>query len=313
VRNNAMLVSLLDSNGDTKAALETGAEALKVLRPDNAGNYPFIMALTAVRAKAGQNDAAAAILVPLLKVVTDPEQQNNIAYSLADLGLDLPAAEAAERSALDTLTQQASAWTLDEDINSIKPKSSLIVASWDTMGWIFFREGRLKEAHSYISAAWRCRTDPTLGLHLGDVEVAENDPTSAFATYQMALSLLPNTRVGMPPTFTELSEKLKAAVDRAHRAGGKSSIKDWRAAAQAVRTLPLGPSEGRTGSAEYRVLLSQGKADSDRPVDHALPQGDTLLLSTNFSDFTPPAEKTRVLLTGYINCLNNSCQFVIEP
>jgi len=310
---NAMLVYQLDEQGDTKGAIEAGTAALKLLSPDKPENSRFIQNLATVQVKAGDKAGAARNLAVLLKAVTDPENQNNVAYALADIGLELPTAEAAERQALDSLGSKASAWTLEEDVNPVKAISSLTVASWDTMGWILFREGHIKEARSYIAAAWRARQDATLGLHLGDIAMADNDPNAAFTAYQLALTMMPNTHVGMPPSFIEMSEKLKAAVDRARKAGGKSPVKDWRAALQAMRTIPLGPAEGRVGSAEYRILISQGKADRVHALGHGLPKGDTLLLSTNFSEFTPHGEKGRILITGYLNCLSETCELVIEP
>ena len=181
------------------------------------------------------------------------------------------------------------------------------------MGWVLFREGHIKEAHNYIAAAWHNAPDATIGLHLGDIELAENDPNAAFATYQLALATIPSLHGTAPPAVTEIVEKLKAGIDRTHSAGGKSTIKDWHAAAQAFRTIPLGPSEGRSGSAEYRILVAQGKADIVRATGHTLTGGDTLLLSTNFSDLTPRGEKGRVLVTGYLNCITATCEFVIEP
>jgi len=222
VRNNAMLVSLLNGNGSTQEAIEAGKSALKLIPPDNAQNYRFIMALATVEIKAGDKTDAASILAPMLKTVSDPEQQNGTAYSLADMGLELTAAEAVERSALDSLTAKASAWTLEEDPQTIKPVSSLIVASWDTLGWIFFREGRLKEAHSYIAAAWHSRHDATLGLHLGDIEMAENDPSAAFNSYQLALATIPSFRGDMPPRL--FRSVRKTAGRHRSRSNGRRKI-----------------------------------------------------------------------------------------
>ena len=312
-RLNAMLVSLLDNQGDTKAAIEAGNAALKLIPPDNPKNSVFILALATAQIKAGDKAAAAQNLVPLLKVATDPGTQNNIVYMLADMDLELPAAEAAERSALDTFTSLSSSWTLEENAASLKQKSTLLAASWDTMGWIYFREGRIKDAYSYVSASWHVNHHAEVGLHLGDLAMAENDPNTAFNAYELALATQPVTRGPVPPSIAAMNEKIKAGIDRARKAGGKSSVKDWHAAAQALRVIPLGPSEGRVGSAEYRILISQGKVDSIRAVGNGLPKGDTLLLSTNFSEFTPSGEKGRVLISGYLNCLTTTCELVIEP
>jgi len=80
-----------------------------------------------------------------------------------------------------------------------------------------------------------------------------------------------------------------------------------------MRTVDLGPAEGRSGSVEYRVLLAQGKAELAHPVDHDLPRAENLIRSASFIGFIPAGSEARIARFGYLNCLAANCEFVLEP
>ena len=40
-----------------------------------------------------------------------------------------------------------------------------IAASWDTLGWILFREGKSAEAESYLKASWIAEENPETNKH----------------------------------------------------------------------------------------------------------------------------------------------------
>jgi hypothetical protein len=85
---------------------------------------------------AGSETKGAPTLVALLRDNGDPFTMNNAAYELAKAFKELPLAEATERKVLDRLGAESRTWTLDESPQTLRQKSSLIVSSWDTLGWI---------------------------------------------------------------------------------------------------------------------------------------------------------------------------------
>ena len=97
---------------------------------------------------------------------------NDAAFELADAKQELPLDDAKERAALEKLTAETQSWTLDESAQTLRAKTSLLVASWDTMGWILFREGKAKEAKSFIEAAWANNPKAELRAHLDEVDAA---------------------------------------------------------------------------------------------------------------------------------------------
>jgi Flp pilus assembly protein TadD len=82
----------------------------------------------------------------------DPKNQNAynaLGYSLAERNLRLDEAQA-----------------LIAKARELAPDDPFIM---DSMGWVQFRLGRLKEAESLLRQAYRMRPDPEIAAHLGEV------------------------------------------------------------------------------------------------------------------------------------------------
>lgn len=318
LRANTTLVAFLVSQPDgRKASIAAGLAALKLLPAGDPANAPLVLAVATQQIAAGSLAEAAAILSAALKVATLPEIQNNVAYLPAQTGIDLPVAEAAERTVLDTLTAESNTWTLDENPLTLRQKSSLLAASWDTMGWILFLEGHMTEARSYIQPVWHLRPSLELGSHLGDIALADHNPTAASEAYQLALATIPpGAGKDNPPMAAEVERNTQGQA-RARKAAAPATlpeIKDPRPALQKLRTVSLGPANDRKGTAEYRILIAHGKAELIRPNTEAtLPDADALLKAVSFAAFTPFGYDGRLVLFGMLNCTSEACDFVIEP
>ncbi len=128
------------------------------------------------------------------------------------------------------LDKETSSWTLDESPTTLQQKTSMLISSWDTMGWILYREGKLKEAKSYLDAAWMNRQDAVVTEHRNEVNAA-----------------------------LESSEKPH------HAQLPRADITVTASAPQGLRTFPLGPANGRHGVAEYRLLLAHGRVERMEP------------------------------------------------
>ncbi len=74
---------------------------------------------------------------------------NALGYSLADRSIRLPEAHALIAKALE-----------------LAPQDPFIM---DSMGWVHFRMGRLKEAEDLLRRAFALRDDPEIAVHLGEV------------------------------------------------------------------------------------------------------------------------------------------------
>ncbi len=104
--------------------------------------------------RAGMKEKGHDTLMAVMKDTKDPMVMNDTAYELADAGQELTEDEAAARKAIEMMTTETKAWTLDESSQKLVARSRQLFAVWDTLGWIFYREGKLDDAESYLKAAW---------------------------------------------------------------------------------------------------------------------------------------------------------------
>jgi Flp pilus assembly protein TadD len=114
-------------------------------------------------------DASEAEFRKVLKLNPDnANAMNYLGYMLADRNVRLEEAF--------QLIQKA----LDQEPNN--------GAYLDSLGWVYFRQGKLNEAESMlIRALDRIGTDPTVHDHLGDVYLKQGKTRDAIAQWQASL------------------------------------------------------------------------------------------------------------------------------
>jgi transglutaminase-like putative cysteine protease/tetratricopeptide (TPR) repeat protein len=159
------LASLQTNAQDYAAALKT-LEAAAEQNPDN--KTIRIQQSEALR-RLNRNEEAAAAAKSVLDGTDDPGVLNDAAYTLSETGLDLSVAEEASRRGIAKLEEKSAAISTAEANSKSFAEANLLIASWDTQGWILYREGKLDEAKEMISAAWRASLQAEVGLHLTQV------------------------------------------------------------------------------------------------------------------------------------------------
>ena len=191
----------LSDNQPAKAE-ENAERAMGMLTDYGRGRYPDLqLTLGVAQMRTGKQDKGIENLTDLLKKTDNPSFINDAAYELADANKELALDEEKQRIALADLTKGTQGWTLNEPVEVVRPKTLQLIAAWDTMGWILFREGKVREAKPYIAAAWMNRPDSTLRQHLDEVNAklgvpAANKPldTQEVRTYPLGP---PGTRHGV--------------------------------------------------------------------------------------------------------------------
>ncbi len=278
------LIAMLVQDGKTNEAVQAGDAALARLPEDQRDNPGLQLAVGQAEMKAGQDEKAADRMVKVLKTTEDPSASNSAAYLLAEANQQLTLAESSQRSTLEKLDLETQSWTLDESPAVLKQRTALLVASWDTMGWILFREGKLSEAESYVEAAWRNSLRSDVGAHLVQIRAAIANPGKAREMEQ-AKTIEDKTESPSP---------------------GKSN--------QELRTFSLGPAQGRQGVAEYRLLLTDGKVErAEQTGDHAVAGGTELLTRSDLSQLFPRDAKAKLVREAMLNCHSEKCDLVFMP
>ncbi|MDB5796469.1 MAG: tetratricopeptide repeat protein [Paucimonas sp.] len=139
----AQLLRTANQVGEGMAVLENGLKQY----PENA-DLLYDYALLAE--KADKLDVMETALRKVIRIApTNQHAYNALGYSFAERGIRLE-----------------EAFTLVERALSLAPDDPFIM---DSMGWVQFRLGRLKEAEALLRRAHAIRPDPEIAVHLGEV------------------------------------------------------------------------------------------------------------------------------------------------
>jgi len=137
--------------------------------------------------KAGMFDESiAAMRSVLARNADNADALNFIGYLYAERGLRLREARTLIKKALE-----------------LKPDDGYIM---DSLGWVYFRMGRLKKALHYLERAHeRVPEDPTIAEHLGDVWQRLDKPEKALELYRRSRELAPD-RPGVQEKINTLDQ-----------------------------------------------------------------------------------------------------------
>ena len=312
---SAWLVSLLLEENRTEEAVSEAESAIARLPEEKKKDEKLQAALGQAQLKAGMKGKGRITLLALMQSTTDPGMMNSAAYELADAGLELQAAEAATRNALEKMGEESKTWTMHESSQMLAAKSRLIEATWDTMGWILYREGKMDDAEIYLKASWRMGQGAEEGEHLAELLEKKGRTNAALTTCELALATIPShNEMGVRKMPNDRQHELEARVQVLRRAGAKSSASDAHKTLQDLRIIPLGAAKGLSGTAEYRLLLSHGKVEREEPIgNRRLEAGDNHLKAFDVREFWPTDSEARLVRLGMLNCHANVCEVVLEP
>ena len=258
---------------------------------------------------AGKKDAAMANLKAALKGTTDPGTLNDAAYEMADFNFDLPEAESTMKQALDKLDAETAQTSLGNLSQDDIDHANLLTAAWDTMGWVYFREGKLPLAESYVSAAWVTSQAAEVGGHLAQIYEKEGKYQKAIDTDSLALAaatLTPDPSGN--DALTSLMARMKAKGFKPH--AGDAGQKLGK-----MRTYSVPKPAGLEGSADFFVLLSPGKVDDVQFIhgDQPLRSAADSIKKVDFTGQFPEGSTAKLLRRGILFCspVSSACQFTL--
>ncbi|UGQ46785.1 tetratricopeptide repeat protein [Massilia endophytica] len=161
---------LLQTEGQLLRDADRGPEAFMLLS-EAVGRFPespdllYDFALAAE--KQGKTEEMEQALRKVMAVVPDNHHAYNaLGYSLAERGVRLE-----------------EAYELIEKALKMAPNDPYIM---DSMGWVQFRLGRMKEAEAMLRKAYALRSDPEIAVHLGEVLWSQGDRKGAEKLWREA-------------------------------------------------------------------------------------------------------------------------------
>jgi tetratricopeptide (TPR) repeat protein len=301
----ASLAALLIQQGDGAGAVDASEGAIARLPEDKKKDDRYQLLLGQAQMKAGMKDKGRDTLVAMMKTTGDPMMMNNSAYELAEAGEALAEGESATRKAMEMITEETRTWTLDENPQTLSAKSRQLIAVWDTLGWIFYREGKLDEADDYLKAAWVNLQSDVAAEHVAEVAKARGKKDEALTIYRLGIAA---SRPG--PEQKKLQERAEAL----QKAGAKSTVSDAHNKLQDDRKIPLGAAKGMNGVAEYRLLLSNGKiVRAEKTGEKDLLGGEGRLKEAKLVGYWPSGSQASLVRSGMLNCHSGVCELVMIP
>jgi tetratricopeptide (TPR) repeat protein len=279
------------------------------------------MQLGQAQLKAGDTDAGKATMHALMDNSDDVALLNGAAYELGDAGLDLPASEAASRKAIQILEARTTTVTAAGASKKDFMNVMLLAATWDTLGWIDFKENKLPEAESYVRSAWLLlASDPEAGGHLGKIYEAEGKKEDALTTYRLVVKSMAHPN--LPPNYAEMKTEMEGRIAALTKAGVHEKpgprVQQGGDEVAALRTYTIpSPLQGQYASADFVLLLGENHAEDVRWVkgDEALKKAAPGLLAATYRSPLPAGSKAKVLRRGIVACTTGSktCLLVLLP
>lgn len=304
----AFNLGAMQTNADDYAgALKTYEDAAE-RNPDNR-LVRVQVAETLVRLN--RNDEAAAAAKSALDDADDAGVLNDAAYVLSETGASLDMAEEASRKSIAKLEEESATITTAQVNSKAYADANLLIASWDTLGWILYREGKLDEAMPLLSAAWRAGLRGEIGDHLGQVYEAMGKKDEALTAYTLAQA----AKTPQPPQ--DVRDHIRDSIARLKTAGAKTAMTgDATIALQNLRTYKIAKPQEAGGWGTFRLeITTAGVIESQKMSGEAkIDPAKAVIDAMKFPELIPPGSKVHLLRSAVVSCsMGKSCEVVLVP
>jgi tetratricopeptide (TPR) repeat protein len=281
-------------------------EKAVVLSPDDAG---IRLRLGEAYLGLGKTDTALAAFEKADAISPIAPVENEIAFSLAGQDLALDRAQHYAESALDSTESEVRDLNLEQLRQQQVAGVTFFAPIWDTLGWVYFRQGKLQQAESFIRPAWLLDERGDAGTHLAQIYEKRGEKALAIRTYALALAA-----GGAPAESRARLAKLLGG-----ESGIDARLKQAKPELLRMHTIPLERAP-EAGKAVFLLLLQNEPAGAKvRDVKfltgtQALASLGDRIKMARFPEVFPPHSKARILLRGLATCPAKAapCQFVFE-
>lgn len=307
LRLSLFLASLQTAAQDDTGALKT----LQTAADHNPDDRTVRLSISETLRRLDRNDEAAAAAKSVLDGTDDAGLLNNAAYVLAEIGIDLPYAEGASRKSIGILEEKSASITTSEVNSKAFAEANLLIAGWDTLGWILFREGKTDGALPLVLAGWRNALKPDGGDHLGQIYEAMGKNNEALSAYRLAEAAIqdknvtPEVRKHIAESIAQLSGTDKKGVS----SGNMQALQD-------SRTYKLPRPEGVSGWGTFRLQIATTGVIASQQMsgEQKLAKITESINSMKFPDLVPLGSKAHLLRSAVVSCsMGPTCELVLVP
>jgi tetratricopeptide (TPR) repeat protein len=228
---------------------------------------------------------------------------NEIAYSLAEMNVELDLAKEYGEKALERVEAES---LRADDNNAGLSTAQNFVAFWDTVGWIYFRRGEYQKAVSYLRASWVLSQRAIVGDHLGQVYEKLGMKREALHIYKLALaSTSQDPKEELRQHYEELSGQKSVSADvSTPRRGAHGVNPSPEEELSRMRTIKLVSSPHESANAVFTVVFSGVKIDAVKFVSGSekLKTMASQIASAKFKVELPDSHPLRLFRRGLLVC-----------
>lgn len=258
----------------------------------------------------GKTDAALGAFDKAASLSPSPLIWNQIAYDLAEHDVALDRAEHYANLAVDSTEALVSKVNLRHLDNNVVTATAALPSFWDTLGWVHFQQGRMKDAESLIAAAWLLDQRGDEGYHVARIYEKRGDKELAIRTYTLALAAGGATDDTRPRLAKLLGGE--AGIDARVKRAGTELLR--------MRTISVSKTPAATGKTAFLVLVETASG-GPKVLDARFLGGDEKLSTfteqlraAKLPAILPPQTKARIVLRGVLDCTAKAatCNFVFD-
>ena len=155
----------------------------------------------------GETQKGMAAFEAAVKIDRSQNVLNDIAYFLADKGVQLDKALQYAESAVTTVSINLRNFEIANLTMNDLGDITALAANWDTLGWVYFQKGDLDNAEKYLNAAWNLMQHGEVAYHLGMLAEKRGKKDEAIRFYAQGASAVFTT-----PEASESLRRLAAAA-----------------------------------------------------------------------------------------------------
>jgi tetratricopeptide (TPR) repeat protein len=250
----------------------------------------------------GETQKSMAAFEEAVKLDRSPQVLNDVAYFLAEEGVQLDKAlqyaeSAVTGMAINLRNLETGALTI-EDLDGV----SSLASYWDTLGWVYYKKGDLDNAERYLKAAWTLLQAGVVGYHVGMIAEKRGKKDEAIRLYAQGASALSTSseaekslrRLAAPASIEKMLQTAKQDL-REHNVYGVGQ---------------LVPNLKTPVEAEFYLVYAPDSTRNAQAIDVKFIKGDERLKSfaaqlkeIKYPLVFPDASPTKVIRRGALLCL----------
>jgi tetratricopeptide (TPR) repeat protein len=254
--------------------------------------------------KTGKTEKALEAFDKVVKDSPTPIMWNNVAYALAEQKQSLDRAQKYAESAIAMTVASLNNLPMDQLIEDGPGLTNSLASYWDTLGWIYFQQGKIDDAENYIRASWDISQGGEVGDHLAQIYEKRGMKDRAIEMYAETLASttpVPETRGRLAKLVGE--KKVDSLVE-----AKKSRLADER-----IMALGKGTADGfaefhivQRGPAVENIKFSKGSS--------SLRDYSDKLKGLKYPGLASAAD-TRLYRRGIVSCskITARCDLVLVP